>query len=362
MSGLLRRIKRSRAADAGEVPADQQAAAPEAASTTTEGDEAKTTQLPVATPPAIAKDPDRPAGLDELAAAPAVPTGRRSRLRRRLRYLRRARELMLRDLGGLVYEVHRTGGSDFGAHRGVIDGKIERLALVDAESGAIEQALGAPRGETVVFEPGVGGTCDVCGELYGSAARFCARCGTPTDASARETPAAAAEPRHVPPMPKAPGAAAEAPAGAAQPGDAATGETAVLPPADAAAGRGEEPKAAADEPAAAQPAADEDACEAAADEPAAPPPAANEGARDAAADEPAAAQPAADEAAHAARADEPAAPGGEPKTAELKPAANEPQEPGRNPFANISNGRPEDKGKPPELSSGDPLAARESRK
>jgi hypothetical protein len=53
-----------------------------------------------------------------------------------------------------------------------------------------------------VFEPGIGGTCAVCGELYGSAARFCSHCGTPTGVTA----ATPSEPRHVPAMPKAPAA------------------------------------------------------------------------------------------------------------------------------------------------------------
>jgi hypothetical protein len=132
------------------------------------------------TPPApvLLADPNVPAGV-ELAEQPLrPPTGRRGRLRRRLRYLRRARELMLRDLGGLLYEVHRTGGGNIEAHATVVGAKVQRIVQLDAEAHAIEAALGAPRGEAVVFEPGVGGTCATCGELYGSDARFCANCGT----------------------------------------------------------------------------------------------------------------------------------------------------------------------------------------
>src|SRR5215207_2853498 len=190
MSGLLRRIKRSRSADAGET----HAAGPEGAPTT-----AETAEMPAGAPvPAVKADPNTPAGLDP-AEPVATPAGRRGRLRRRLRYLRRARELMLRDLGGLLFEVHRSGGGDIAAHAGVIGGKLERLARLDAEAAAIETALGARRSEAVVFEPGIGGTCAVCGELYGSAARFCSHCGTPTGATAA--------PREVPAMPKAPAAA-----------------------------------------------------------------------------------------------------------------------------------------------------------
>src|SRR5262245_58649851 len=51
---------------------------------------------------------DLPPGLDpdELAAVP-VTSARRGRLRKRVAFLRAARELLLRDLGGFVYEIHR---------------------------------------------------------------------------------------------------------------------------------------------------------------------------------------------------------------------------------------------------------------
>jgi hypothetical protein len=166
-------------------------------------------------------DPNMPAGLEpaELSALP--PAGRRGRLRRRLRYLRRARELMLRDLGGLVFEIHRTAGGDVTAHRAVLGAKVQRIANVDREAHAIEDALSAPRGDAVVFQPGIGGTCPVCSELYGSAARFCANCGTPlgaTPAVAGPTPVEPAGPAPVrtpaaPPVPAAP--AAHAPLGLA---------------------------------------------------------------------------------------------------------------------------------------------------
>ena len=169
--------------------------------------------VPVSAPVA-----DGPAGLDPAEAAARPPAGRRGRLRRRLRYLRRARELMLRDLGGLVYEIHRTGGGDMPAHAGLMAGKIERLATLDAEAHALEAVLAAPREQVALFEPGVGGTCDACGELYGSDARFCSRCGTPTSGELQPleraaAPSAASEraptlagpaPEPHPPMPEEP--------------------------------------------------------------------------------------------------------------------------------------------------------------
>ncbi len=293
MSGLLRRIKRSRAAGAGENPAEEQAAGPEDAPTTAEtpaaGDATAGTAQPTATAPVIQADPDVPAGLDPAESGAALATGRRGRLRRRLRYLRRARELMLRDLGGLFYEVHRTAGGDLAPHSAVVATKVERLAGLDAEAAAIEAALGAPRSEAIVFQPGVGGTCDFCGELYGSAARFCSGCGAPAGSAVRATPAPRVEPRPVPAMPKPP-AAPEPDAEA----DRAEDDTKVLGAPDAApAEPAETPAAEAAEPAAAAP----------------------EG-------------------------------------------TDEPMD-GHRPFSGLPNGRTDD-GTPPELSSGDPLAAREA--
>jgi hypothetical protein len=145
---------------------------------------------PVAEAAVVLPEPEGPAGLDPADAAMRPPAGRRGRLRRRLRYLRRARELMLRDLGGLVFEIHRTGGGDMASHAPIVAGKVDRLRQLDAESVALESALDTPRGEAVVFQPGVGGTCVVCGELYASTAKFCSECGTST-AAVPEQPAPA---------------------------------------------------------------------------------------------------------------------------------------------------------------------------
>ena len=132
---------------------------------------------------------DLPAGLDpdELTSAPPG-SARRGKLRRRLRYLRHVRELLLRDLGGFTYEVHRTaGGTPQEGHRPLAEAKANRIAALDSEVGAIEARLGEPHPETVLREIGIGGTCPECGELYASDARFCSRCGTPLDAKARAT-------------------------------------------------------------------------------------------------------------------------------------------------------------------------------
>jgi hypothetical protein len=213
MSGLLRRIKRSRDADADVPPPEGRPAESGSAPGPASGAEGVTHVMTAAPAPAGAhtdapSTPSTllPAGVDPAELRLRAPAGRRGRLRRRLRYLRRARELMLRDLGGLLFEVHRTGGGDVGAHQTLIAGKVSRLTAVDAEMRALEEALGAARPETVLFEPGVGGTCVACGELYGSGASFCSRCATPTNAIAVSEPApgdrgAAAS---VPAMPAAP--------------------------------------------------------------------------------------------------------------------------------------------------------------
>lgn len=167
MSGLLRRIRRPGAAEETRTeptePAPAHGSAPEA--------------------PATSEDGQRlPAGIAPEDLERRGATGRRSRLRRRARFLRRARELALRDLGGFVYEARRReqdGGK-------LIEDKVARLAALDAELDGIEATLGMPRGETVIREPGVGGTCARCGELHSSEARFCSHCGVNLEEAAAE--------------------------------------------------------------------------------------------------------------------------------------------------------------------------------
>jgi hypothetical protein len=156
----------------------------------TEVEEPKTKVLPaVGDAPTVATEPakpdeaadvpgrDLPAGVDpcELAAAPT--SARRGRLRRRLRYLRAVRELLLRDIGGFYYEAQR---SEPGVepHRRLLDAKAARLATLDTEVRELESRLQVPHSQTVLRQPGIGGTCPQCGELHASDARFCSRCGT----------------------------------------------------------------------------------------------------------------------------------------------------------------------------------------
>jgi hypothetical protein len=258
MSGLKRRLSRRRSAGPeGTEPPIAATPGPEDAPTPTPAEPegrpslladpaAETNALPLplaperpgiaapgepygATPPAqpagepVVPVADLPAGLDpdELAAVPAS-SARRGRVRRRVAFLRAARELLLRDLGGFVYELHRTAGDvEHEAHRRLRATKLERLTHIDAELHELELRLDDVRRNVVVREPGVGGECPQCGELFGSDAHYCAHCGLPLTESARRTLARAAQP-------EAP-VAAEAPA----PEPAVTDQPTVeLPPPD----------------------------------------------------------------------------------------------------------------------------------
>jgi hypothetical protein len=140
--------------------------------------------------PAVAGDRE-PGELDALVGE-APSSRRRGKLRRRLRHLRRVREVLLRDLGGLTFELHRTGAGE-GGH--VLEGKLGRLAAVDQEIRALEDQLADHRA-MIVREPGIGGTCEQCGELFGSEARYCWACGSPVAVGSGGAPHLAAWTTH----------------------------------------------------------------------------------------------------------------------------------------------------------------------
>jgi hypothetical protein len=248
MSGLKRRLTRRRSA--GPEGSEPTAAAPgpgtapnqppaEEAPTSLLSDPAAQTQVqpapfsagqPVPGAPYSHLDPsqppaqpiaDLPPGLDpdELAAVPTT-SARRGRLRKRVAFLRAARELLLRDLGGFVYEIHRTAGDhEHEAHRQLRATKLDRLSRIDAELHELELRLDDVRRNVVVSEPGVGGECPECGELFGSAAHYCSHCGLPLTESARRafSRIVAAQP-----------SAVEAPAPATAPTDQPTQELPAL--------------------------------------------------------------------------------------------------------------------------------------
>lgn len=130
----------------------------------------------------------RPASLDEATAQQSAPDAghqphepaasadpgfrERGRLRRRLRYLRRARELGYRDLGGLVFDLRR-----FERERpDLVEAKLDALAALDGELRALEAVLGDHRAIHELREPGIA-SCARCGALHSSEANYCPNCG-----------------------------------------------------------------------------------------------------------------------------------------------------------------------------------------
>lgn len=96
----------------------------------------------------------------------------RGKLRRRLRFLRRARELAFRDIGGLIFDMRR-----FGRDRpDLVEAKISALAAVDQELRALERILDDRRPIHELREPGIT-SCARCGALHSSDSNFCPNCG-----------------------------------------------------------------------------------------------------------------------------------------------------------------------------------------
>ena len=147
-----------------------------------------TTALPDADDPAA----DGPPAAQEPPGARGRGFGERGRLRRRLRFLRRARELAFRDLGGLVFDLSR-----FGRQReDLVTAKLATLSSIDAELRALEVALDDRQPTTVLREAGIA-ACPRCAAIHGSDARFCPTCGLPMRRSA-ERPMAVAGAGDVP--------------------------------------------------------------------------------------------------------------------------------------------------------------------
>lgn len=140
--------------------------------------------------PAAAAAP-APAG-DPAVAAVAEPRKvsirNRGRMRRRLGYLRRVRELGYRDLGGLVFELRRAGVEN----EVLVGAKVDALHAIDHELHVLEHAMRDHRSVEELYEPGVS-VCLRCGALHGSDANFCPQCGIRVDrhgaAPAPSTPA-----------------------------------------------------------------------------------------------------------------------------------------------------------------------------
>jgi hypothetical protein len=157
--------------------------------------------------------------------------------------LRKARELAYRDLGGLVFNLHRFAQRN----DALVMAKLTTLAHIDGELRTLEATLGDGLPVTVLREAGIT-ACARCAAIHSSEDRFCPNCGlalarradlpiagpaTPAlaDASSAPTPQASAPPQSaaVPPPPP-PARAAPAPA-RANPAGQASGESAAPAPA-----------------------------------------------------------------------------------------------------------------------------------
>ncbi len=163
-------------------------------------------QIPGATPaepPAQTQAPSQPQqpgpeGPPPADAAPAVPTGfgSRGRARRRLRFLRKARELAYRDLGGLVYNLHRFGQRNDPL---VLD-KLNTLGHIDRELRALEGSLSQQSPVTVLREAGIT-ACPRCAAIHSSEDHFCPNCGIAMGRNADLPIAGAAAPAPAPSTP-----------------------------------------------------------------------------------------------------------------------------------------------------------------
>ena len=119
--------------------------------------------------------PAEPAADGQPAEAPAggQPGFRtRGQARRRARFLRRARELAYRDLGGLVFNLHRFGQRN----DALVLTKLGTLTHIDTELRAIETSLEERRPVTVLREAGIT-ACPRCAAIHASEDRFCPNCG-----------------------------------------------------------------------------------------------------------------------------------------------------------------------------------------
>ncbi|HEV2775675.1 MAG TPA: zinc ribbon domain-containing protein [Solirubrobacteraceae bacterium] len=166
------------------------------------------------TPPAAAApaaQPQTQVVVQELptgAGAQGTSFRDRGRLRRRLRFLRRTRELAFRDIGGLIFDMRR-----FGRDRpDLVEAKISALAAVDQELRALERILDDRRPIHELREPGIT-SCPRCGALHSSESNFCPNCGLQIGGprAMGEVGGAIAAPPQPPPLQAPPPAAVAAP-------------------------------------------------------------------------------------------------------------------------------------------------------
>jgi hypothetical protein len=121
----------------------------------------------------------QPDAVDEpgtLAQSPRA-TGfmQRAVLRRRVRFLRRRRELALHDLGGFMFEAHRLGET----RDVLLAEKLAALTALADELATLQNALELREELAVLHEPGIS-ACPHCATIHDSSANYCPSCGRAT--------------------------------------------------------------------------------------------------------------------------------------------------------------------------------------
>jgi hypothetical protein len=152
-----------------------------------------------------AQDDSRAADTSSSVESPGFAA--RGRMRRRARFLRKARELAYRDLGGLVFNLHRFGQRN----DALVMAKLNTLGHIDAELRRLEGGLNEHHPVTVLREAGIT-ACARCAAIHSSEDSFCPNCGLSLGRNADLPIAGAAGPSA-----GGPASAAEASAAAAQP-------------------------------------------------------------------------------------------------------------------------------------------------
>jgi hypothetical protein len=164
--------------------------------------------------------------------------GARGRARRRARFLRKARELAYRDLGGLVFNLHRFGQRN----DALVLAKLSTLGTIDSELRTLESALQERQTVTILREAGIT-ACPRCAAIHGGEDRFCPNCGLPMTRHV-DLPIAGAPAAAGPPAAGAAASQAPAPAPSASPPSApAPAPAAPAPVAQALAVSAPDPRA-----------------------------------------------------------------------------------------------------------------------
>jgi hypothetical protein len=85
------------------------------------------------------------------------------------------REALLLDLGALVYELHRHSRRE----PELLQAKAAELTAVDQEVRGLAEALDADDSVLTLVAAGIAGSCESCGSLLSTDARYCGACGAP---------------------------------------------------------------------------------------------------------------------------------------------------------------------------------------